>query len=380
MTEQRSAKLAMSSLAGTSLLAAGVAFLSNILTARALGPEFRGHIAFILQASYFLAPIVIIASDRAVLRRGRNEGQFFVVKRRQMLIIGILLAAVLLVSYRDGRALAAPAAMVAGWYLLRRSEVASKGGYARYIRPFVAFQFFVIITHITLFLLGVRAWEWWAAAYATPLVALVFMPAISQRSGTQNRPITNFPLLLGSLSQIWSLRGERLIMPALAGPTALGLYIVVATATEPLYWAAQALADHRVGSIPPRGTRNRLRALGASTTIFAAAAIAVWLALEFLMVPIFGPKFEAAKPLILPLVLASVALAAYRLATGWVLAGPRPTAVGPLELKVAMVALVAYPIGILHAEALGAAWATLLVYCSAVGIALIPAAHNPPTH
>lgn len=374
---RRSATKALSTLAGGSLIAAAVAFLSNILTARTLGPELRGHIAFVLQASYFLAPLLIVASDRALLRSEREGSPFFIIGRRGLTVAGILALALLIIVFRDWRALAAPAGVVAGWFLLRRSEVAARGAYRRYLRPFLAFQALILVWHIALFVLGVTDWQWWVIPYAAP--ALLLLPiAASTSSALVRRPRANVPLLTGSLAQLWSLRGERLIMPALADPTALGLYVVVATATEPLYWVAQSLADHRVGSVPPSTTGARLRALAAVGIPFAACAALVAACLWFLLIPVFGQSFAPARALIAPLSTASLALAAYRIVNGWVLAGPRPTAVATLELSVAAVAVVAYPTGILMGGASGAAWATLVVYSTAVIIGLQPRLHLTP--
>lgn len=373
---RRSASKALTTLAGGSLVAAGVAFLSNILTARTLGPELRGNIAFVLQASYFLAPLLIVASDKALLRSERDHTSFFIVGRRGLAAAGLLALIALAVAFRDWRALAAPAGIVAGWFLLRRSEVAARGGYQRYLRPFLAFQAFILTWHLILFGMGVTDWQWWALPYAAP--ALMLLPiAASATSGDMRRtPKANLALLTGSLAQLWSLRGERLIMPMLAGPTALGLYVVVATATEPLYWMAQSLADHAVGSEPPPTPVARLRALAKVALPFSACAATVAAALWFLLVPVFGQDFTPARALILPLSTASIALGAYRIVNGWVLAGPRPTAVAPLEISVAFIAAVVYPTGIIFGGVEGAAWATLFVYSAAVLVGLQPRLHS----
>ena len=60
--------------AGASLLAAITAFFANILIARALGPEARGHVALALQISYFVAPILTLGADKTLLRsQGRDR-------------------------------------------------------------------------------------------------------------------------------------------------------------------------------------------------------------------------------------------------------------------------------------------------------------------
>lgn len=360
-------------------MAAGVAFISNILTARALGPELRGNIAFVLQASYFLAPVLVVASDRALLRSGRDDGDgFHVVGRKWLAIGGTVATIVLFAGFQDWRALIAPGAVVTGWFLLRRAEVLSHGGYRRYLRPFLMFQATILTSHLFLYFLGITAWQWWLAAYVVP--ALVLLPiSPSSRPGRSAPPRSNLPLLAGSLAKLWSLRGERLILPLIAGPSSLGLYVVVATATEPLFWVAQSLADHNVSHEPPANTRGRVRQLTLLCAPFALGATLIGLAVWWLVEPIFGSDFADAKPLVLPLALASVALAAYRLVSGWVLASARPAGVGRFETTVATVAAVAYPVGVLLAAAPGAAWATLVVYSSAVVLGLAPSLHPQTT-
>lgn len=375
VTGRRSTRGALSSLAGTSLIAAAVAFASNILAARALGPELRGNIAFVLQASYFVAPLLVLGSDRALLRADRiaNDG-FRVAGRTTIAVLGLASLLILSVTFRDWHALIAPCAVVTAWFLIRRADVVAFGTYGRYVRIFILYQVGILLSHSGLLILGVSAWPWWLAAYALPAVPLLLLPP--SRAGHQRGQYrANTPFLISSLTKLWSLRGERLILPLLAGPNALGLYVVVATATEPLYWIAQSLADHRVGNRPPRSTGARLRALGALGVIFLAAASCLGALLWVLLIPVFGPEFAEARSLILPLALAAVALAAYRQVAGWILASERPQRVGRLESATAVTALVAYPIGILWSGADGAAWATLCVYSLAVLFGLLPSMH-----
>lgn len=375
----RSISAVLFSLTGTALLAAGVAFSSNILAARALGPELRGNIAFVLQSSYFLAPLLVVGSDRALLRAQRVTSDTFRVASRSTIAIAASASLLTLyVLFRDWHALIAPCAVVTAWFLIRRADVVAFGNYRRYVIIFAIYQLGILASHFILFLLGVTAWPWWLAAYAAPTVVLLAIPPshVRHKGGSYR---ANAPLLLSSMTKLWSLRGERLLLPVVAGPSALGLYVVVATATEPLYWIAQTLADHRVNHTPPATTLARLRSLSALTAIFLVATACLGLLLWHLLVPVFGPNFAEAKPLVLPLSLAAVSLAAYRQVAGWVLASDRPQRIGALESLVALIAFVAYPAGVLVGGAAGAAWATLAVYTAAAAVGLHKSFHSPDT-
>lgn len=375
-TTGRRLSSAVTSLAGASLIAAGVAFLSNVLTARTLGPELRGHVAFVLQSAYFVAPLLIFGGDRATLRAARSEAtDLWAPRRRHLVIASVSATAVCLLVFRDWNFLIGPAASATAWLLLRRAHVAASGGYRAYFRPFVLFQAGILAFHLLLFLVQEPRWQWWVAPYVVP--ALFFLTRRASSHELSGAPSGNIPFVSATLTQMWSLRGERILLPLIAGPSALGSYVVVATATEPLYWVAQAIADHRVSENPPTSARRRLEALLTTCGIFTAGAAALAVALWYLLVPVFGPEFKSARELVLPLAVAAVALAAYRQSSGWVLAGSRPQSLGVLEGAVAVVAVAVYPISILIAGAQGAAWGTVLVYGVGALLGFVPWFYRP---
>lgn len=368
-TQRGSLKGTIASLSGAALVAAGVAFLSNILAARTLGPELRGHVAFVLQLSYFIAPMLILASDKAVLRVGQGDAEenFFVAGRRALMATTLIATILATVGFQDWRLLCAPAAATSAWFLLRRAHVVVFGQYKRYLIPFFTFQALVLASHASLAVFGISSWPMWAAAYVVPAAILVLMRASAETPG-RVKPSRNVPLITASLTQLWSLRGERILLPILAGPAHLGLYVVIATATEPLYWISQAAADHSVANSRPTSIASRTRALIKLSIIFSPIAAVLGAVLWALVIPVFGMDFSPAKKLVLPLSIAAVFLACYRQTSAWVLAGESPNRLGTLEVMVAIGAALGYPVGILAGGALGAAWASAAVYLlAAVG-------------
>lgn len=361
---------AVFSLSAASAIAAGVAFIANVLAARQLGPELRGHVAFALQLAYFVAPVLILAGDRATLRGDRT---YFRPSLRFLVVASVAAAAVMLLVFRDSRAIAAAIAFVTAWFLLRRSDAVLNRSFKPYVLPFLGYQATILLVSLALFLLEVSEWTWWAAAYAAPAVALAFFkPTVTEDPTDLKRASKNLPLVGASLSQMFSTRGQRLLLPGLANPAELGLFTVVATATEPLYWMAQALADHRSDAArkQPASTRARLVILARDAALFVPIAAIAAIALWFLLVPVFGESFEPARSFIVPLAVASVLLAAYRQTSAWLLAGASPGLVGKLELSTALVGLVVYVPSILLWQGVGAAWGSGAVYTVGTSLGL----------
>lgn len=361
----RSVKTAALTVGGASAVAATVAFLSNVLAARALGPELRGNIAFVLQFAYLLAPLIILGSDRAILRGNRTatrEPPYFVPSRLYLISVVLGLTAASYFVFCDWRVLIGPTAGTFAWFNLRRSQVLSEGKYRRFALPFASFQLSTLLIHGSLFIFGITEWGIWSLAYAAPFLILALWDSAIPR-GHAFASQANFPFLANSVGQILILRGERVLLPLMTSPTQLGYYVVVATATEPLFWITKVVTDHRVGAErQPTNTPDRLKDLSRDIALSAPFAITIGVVTWFLLVPIFGEAFEPARSLIPPLTLASVLLFTYRQVGTWLLASQSPALAGGFELRMAIVAAALYGIFILAWGTAGAAWASATVY------------------
>lgn len=359
-----------------SLSAAVVGFGANILMTRALGPGARGQVAFVLQAAYVLAPLVMLGVDRASLRRDsvRDDEP----ATRHLTPLALVAGIVLFGFYRDWRALAAVVVISTSWLAIQRSEALRDHSFARWSRRFLAYQGIIAAGTLLMYATGVTRWYLWLLPYVVP-TALVLLLEI-RRAVVRPAPAfgavsrTSIGLLPGSLAGIVVMRAERVLMPALASNAQLGLYVAVATATEPAYWIAQALADHRTGRTEQDHSLRRLlhrlaRDIALFTLIASVLGLAVWLLVE----PVFGREYVPARELVLPLVLAVTVLAGYRQVIAWHLAGPTPDDVSRIETATAVLAVPCYAAGIHLLAALGAAWATLVVYGAGLAIALVVA-------
>lgn len=370
--DQRSGWWTASALTFAAGVAAGVAFLVNLLAARTLGPSLRGEVAFVLQLSYFLAPILLLGADKAIIRRNsddrRSEG-LFVPGPPFLLLATVSTTLALAWVFKDWRAMAGPLGAVIAWFSLRRANAVRVRNIGRYLWPFATYQAVILAGSTILFLRGVDEWQAWALVYlcAIPLLCWAPAPPVNLRAASRLR--MNAGLTVASVTHLFSLRGERLLMPLLSTNSQLGLYVVVATATEPLYWCAQALADHRTGSVKNGESvferiRRTLQEMLVVSLVAGLGGLAIWL----LVVPAFGETFRSARALVLPLIIASILLYAYRQFASWTLASAFPARTAYIEGGVAASAAVLYPVSIMNGAALGAAWGCVAVY--AIGIAL----------
>lgn len=364
-------------IAGSSIVAAGVAFVVNIISARALGPEYRGHVATVLQLAYLVAPLAGYGADRALLRRTEpDETQSYVLPTTASVIgMGVIAAVVIWPIYGPWAMLAVPTALITLAFSFHRSVAIQSGAIRGYLTAFLFYQASILIGSLALLFLDVRGWQWWAAAYIIPGVVPAFYALRRvlrstdlRRGGAVQALHRNAALLGASMSRLITTRLNRVILPVIAGTNSLGLFIVVATATEPLYWLAQSLADHQTSIESGRNhsLRSLLTVLAKGALLFALLAAVGGVALYLLLVPLFGQDYAPALNLVLPLTLASVVLASYRQVSGLLLASSTPDSVGVVEGSAAITAVIGYPVAIYLWGAQGAAWGSIAVY--AVGL------------
>lgn len=347
-------------------LAALVALVSNVLISRQLGSSARGEVAFVLQLAYLVSSFLLFGVDRQALREeSRQEiGRL----TRHLVPLAVVLTVVLLVVFRDWRALASVIALPSAWLAIRRSESLRDHSFGRYVTPYVAYQLSIATCVTLLFMSGNDDWHWWLLPYILPSIAILFLEIgtnwrVHPRKifGHLNR--TSLQLLPSTIATLVVLRADRLLMPTLASNSQLGLYAAVATATEMIYWVAQSLADHRVSRLSSTRTITSLiRSLTIDTIMFTLVAGISGALISAVLIPLLGPAFASARQLIAPLSIAAVALSVYRQSISWHLGGQHPGVVSLIEVSTAIFALPCYWFAILTGGALGAAWGSLAVY------------------
>jgi O-antigen/teichoic acid export membrane protein len=368
---------AMSTGASVAALAAVVAFITNILMSRALGPSARGQVAFVLQMAYLMSPLMMLGVDRTLLRSDASKDQQ--AARRHLLVVALILGIALVVIFRDQRALAAPIAYALSWIALARSCSFREGAFRAYVQTIAAYQVFVLAASVTFYAVGVDNWIVWLAPYLVPAVAICLYDIATDFRRRLRRTFAgvsaaSLKVLPSAIATTIILRAERVIMPLASSDAQLGIYVAVATATEVIAWLANSLADHRVarlsGSNRPHG-RALLRILIRDGVLFCFPAGLVGAATYWLLIPLLGSSFDSGRSLVAPLCLAAVILALHRQVNAWQLAGRWPGGVTVSTGAAAVVAVPVYIWAIAQAGALGAAWACVGVYTIALTAGLI---------
>ena len=363
-----------------SAYAAGGAFLANLTMARTVGPSARGSLAFLLQVSYFLAPLVGMGADKILLRRSGGE-RFPMERSTRHLLATSAVATTVAVAISGPLALALfPLAYGASWNAIRRAHALRYGTTRGYVGVAAVTTTLVILGSTALYLLDVRSWLVWLVPYLVlPLVLMAVALVRNVRHGILGGIVSrqSMALVPGSLAALVVARSDRLVLPLVAGPEALGVYIVVVMAAEPVAWLSQAVADRRVQHLGQTHPRDYLRRLATrELPMLSGLAAVTGIALFFLLEPVFGPAYSSGEVLVAPVCLAVVVYAMYRLMMGLVLAGPRAVMYSKIEGSLAVVAVSTYVVAIHLYGALGAAWGSVAVYCVGVAAAYLVCASD----
>lgn len=121
------------------------------------------------------------------------------------------------------------------------------------------------------------------------------------------------PALLASVGQAFTIRGDRLVLGALADPHAVGIYGTAATFTE-MMWLVPMGVGQVIFRLAGQGKLDRVRRLQAITlaAMLAAGALGAVMARPAVSL-LLGPEYEEALPLIWILLVASLPMGVYHL-------------------------------------------------------------------
>jgi O-antigen/teichoic acid export membrane protein len=366
-------------LLGSQLLLVASSLAANVIIARAIGPEGRGAVAFMLQTSYVIVAIAIMGRDRAYPAAGRVASlsqaladQVRLIILPTVIILALSVATVLVLGERlsiTARSALLLTALCLGGLLSRLSRggaIAARSA-GRHVYAVIASQVLLLALLVLLWNTSFENPDAWTLAYAAAGLApfvLIFGVALRGKSSAERVGRTrrlSWGIYPSTLVEMLVMRLDRVLLPVLASYSALGLYAAVATMAEVSSWPARQFADSRVPAWSTRAPRVRqlLREIAALVLLAALSAIVAGLVIAWTLVPLMGQEFEPAKALIIPLCLAAFASASYRITmnVGIALRVRRFTAA---QAAIGLVAaLVLYPWWIAVWGALGAAWASV---------------------
>jgi O-antigen/teichoic acid export membrane protein len=175
------------------------------------------------------------------------------------------------------------------------------------------------------------------------------------------------------------LRLDRLLLPALASTSALGIYAAVGTMTELLAWPLLAYADARLGTWRAAADESRLRqrrilVVAVGYVVVAGGVLTALIAA--LVVPLLGDRYEPARQLVLPLV-AAAAVYGLSQVLGTLLLARRRGASASLAATVGFgVSALAYVLLIPDHGAAGAAYGSLIGYAASLVAAAALSGHR----
>jgi O-antigen/teichoic acid export membrane protein len=371
------------------------ALIVNIAAARAMGPEGRGQLALHLQICYFLSAGLVLGRDQALLvvvHHGPSGPRHVLISRllRLPVLATIGLSALVALWFSpDARTFVAFVAsymlMVGGslyFRMTRMAAILSNTTWTFALATGIC-QFFFTGAAMVLLFYSYSEPILWLAAYGITTALPVFTWHWRQVR-TQWQPYTlgnleptirrlGFRLAPSALMEIFLLRLDRLILPAVGTYGDLGIYVVASTFTELTLVFLRQYIDARIpiwtrDSVAGRLARTRILVTTAALTSGLSAIVAL---VSYVCIPVlFGQQYRAAIDLLPALALAA---ALY----GWSRVGAALAAVRRATLQVwlinasgAVIGAAAYLLLIPKLGALGAAYGSAIGYgvCAAVAM------------
>lgn len=367
------------------LLAAGVSFVVNIIAAYGLSPEQRGLLAFYLQIGYLLTTFLMLGTEKPFIARfsgsfSQGVRQLLKVIRPNYSIIAVGIVAIAGLYFFGFQTIAVPLTLVLLFVICNQHLRILRAAYitSGSVKPFLTV---IILTNaLTLvFALILAASQnnnflvWLLAYVLANIIATVFVArAVIVTKGHQTSTevsVTDIrrqgvKLLPASLGNITMFRPERLLLPILAGPADLGIYIVVSGALEVAVWPIQQWSDAKMRdwheAKPLSNTRVRLTILlkaALGVLLIAALCSALLIAVILWLLP---ADYHSSLNLLLPLALANIIYGTTRAQQGMVIAGNRPGLVSTAEVVGLVVSIGLFLILIPPLGAFGAALGSII--------------------
>ncbi|MBF0689113.1 MAG: polysaccharide biosynthesis C-terminal domain-containing protein [Cellulomonas sp.] len=389
------------------VVAAGAAFGINILAAKVMAPADRGVLALALQLSYMATTAALLGVESPYV--ARRSGSFPQVARElvSLMRLSVLLPAAGLVT---GMALYLTGHIEVAVILVLGSLYAYGNTYVRAVRaayiasnaakPFlvtaVVSQIVLLALAALLVLLDIGDPSFWVGAYiivSLPAVAILLAQARGARPIDQDARAElavvrrqGLRLLPASFGNTAMLRSDRLLLPALASVSELGLYIVVATAMEIAGWPVKQWVDSSLRRWREQGRALRAGLLVARATVLALALSLVGGGVTYVAVVVFLPEPYRASTMLIPVLgCATTIYAATRVQQGLLVARGQSTQVSIVEISGMLAAVAMYVALIPTWGAMGAAMGSVIGYavCLAAGAWALhrsPSAMDRSTH
>lgn len=367
------------------VVAAGVSFVVNIIAAYGLDPEQRGLLAFYLQIGYLLTTVLLLGAEKPFLARVQTSFSastaifLRVVRPAYFVLTGVAVVAVMLYVF-GLEAIAAPMALVTIFIVCNQHLRIVRAAYitSGSLKPFLAV---VIITNgltlvfaLVLAMLQYGNFLLWLLGYVIANIVATMVVARAVRVARQTETVwtdairdirrEGLRLLPASLGNIALFRPDRLLLPILASPADLGVYIVVSAALEVAVWPVQQWADSKMSewhrSKPHETPRLRAAILGKAALGVLVLSLLCAAFLVVVVLWILPAEYEASLGLVIPIVLANLLFGTTRAQQGIAIAGNRAGLVSSAEVSGLVVSVISYFILIPAFGGFGAALGSMI--------------------
>ncbi len=411
LRSRRSIRLSSFAIAGRLVLAqlivGAASLIINALAARSMGLDGRGMLALLLQVTYLANMLAVAGTDRsypATVPIGRSVRGTSADTLRLMApsAVAVLLIAAPIVHTIGGRWSGGGLLTVAAFALTTivlvataslRTGAAASGDVRPYVTATFTAQILLVAATTVLTVAGTDSPTIWLLVYGLALgsgPALAWM--ILRRRPFELEPTHGLSparrlglrLLPAAVASMVMLRADRLLLPWLGSYDQLGLYIVVATVAEFAIWPVQSWIDAQSPRWHQQFLAGELRRAGpllGAAAYGVAAALALLLAGNLLVVPVFGAEFRDSVQLLPPLAAGTVCYAISRVAIGLSVAATQARGAIAADVPAMIVALAAYIVLIPRYGAMGAAMGSAGAYAlgAILAVALLRASTAVPT-
>lgn len=368
------------------ILAAGSAFVVNLLAARVLNPTDRGDLAFALQLAYFATVFVVMGLERPLMaaREGTFNDEMRVFVRLTLPGTLVLLPIILIVtsfSPLSEKWFWLGALFIAGYVALnsltrgvRVAYVASKN-WKRFSFNAIGSQLLIMGGAVVLVSLDISSPVHWMLVYflsTLPAVVLLVISLLKRNTSSKlpkhkRRELRRrgWVLLPSEFSNTAMLRSDRLFLPVLGSSADLGLYVTVATVLEMSAWPVKQWVDAslRRWSKSQDTLRDRVPGLLIRSFLLLVGTSALLGVAAYVMIRLFlPPAYMAAAPVILPLGIASVIYGITRVQQGILISFGAAGRVSVVDMVGTVVSIAAYVALIPGFGMLGAAYGSIIGY------------------
>lgn len=383
--QQKSAGRATALLLVAQAVAAGSAFGISLLAAVVMAPAERGELALWLQIVYLASTLGMLGLERPLVAHAQGTARAatrFILDRllATQIVVAVVAVAALAWLIGGSEPKLALLAIAGASYVLTNMQLRAVRIAFIVSRQWAAFVVVTIATHgvallgaLALSLARVDALVPWVLIYVVSGVAVLLYLSIRARMAealaldvpVQELMRSAYHLIPASLGNTAMLRSDRLLLPALSSTAQLGLYVMVATATELAAWPVQQFVDASLRKW--RSSQPTVLQMHKWTLIGIGIGAAFGLlagGLMYVLISLWLPAYLEAIGLIVPLALAAAVYSGTRVQQGCLIALGNTRRASVVEVVGMVAAVGCYVVLIPMFGAAGAAWGSLIGYAA----------------